>query len=622
MIAFMLSLMVIGFTIQIPVFAKDSTVYTATQWEQVQGLIDNAAEHDIVDISALCSTTANVTLTISKNITVKVEPSGKSFAETEIKNLFFNLNNNATLTLENVAITNNQLDKSVILGTGNAVISKSILQPSTENGTTTVYHAPATIEIAGDVTVTTDADLFSCIVAGATILDRSNGNTGKAGDAIHAVNVTVNGGMVQGGASFQSSCDSGDAIVASGNVTINNNAEVQAGAIGDDAQNTTVGLPLRFTENPNVQRVLFMQNAHVFGSSRNSSGYAAPYTVKMSAKDIAIIDSSKIGWYTDMPVFSDGFYYITNPVNTWGTLDDATEVYILNATNATLTGTKTVKNGDDVTHYAPKDATITIQADTPATGKQFKKWTVVSGNITLANSKSAKTTFKMPAEAVEVTATYEDIPPHTHTASGTWSEDAVSHWHECIDNDGEKMDAASHTFGNWEIDTPATETTKGSKHRDCTVCGHRETEAIPATDEAPEKPAIIAGAGSTHQINNGKDMTLTCSGELDDLADIYVDGKLIDESNYTLKSGSTILTLKTSYLDTLSVGKHTLKFQYVDNVSAETDFTITVKTGDTSVNPSIPQTGDTSSKAFNLALFVLSGCVVGFELKKKKYLNK
>lgn len=408
----------------IKVTCKDS------KWIQVQELIDQAEENEVIDITALCFTTADVTLSISKNITLRVEPSDKPFAQIEIKNLFFDLSDNATLTLENVGITNTRLDKSVISGTGNVVLSKSILQPSTANGTTTVYDPPATIDVAGDVTVRTDADLFSCIVAGATILERNSGNAGQAGAAIKAVNVTVEGSLVQGGASFESNCDGGDAIIASGNVTISGGAEVQAGSMGVSTENTTVGLPVRFTEDPDTQRVLSVKGAHVFGNKRSGNGSAAPYTIKMSAKDIAIIDDSAIGWYTDMPVFSEGFYYIANPVNTWGTLDNATEVYNLAVTGAAVSGTKVVKQGDTDMHYAPKDADITIQADTPAAGKQFKEWTVVSGGITLADSKSATTTFAMPGKdtAVTVAAVYEDIPEPPKAPEYSYTEGANSQW--------------------------------------------------------------------------------------------------------------------------------------------------------------------------------------------------
>ena len=67
-------------------------------------------------------------------------------------------------------------------------------------------------------------------------------------------------------------------------------------------------------------------------------------------------------------------------------------------------------NGGTASQFKEEEVTIvTITASVPI-GKQFKEWTVVSGGVTLANPKAASTTFTMPANAVEITATYEDIP--------------------------------------------------------------------------------------------------------------------------------------------------------------------------------------------------------------------
>ena len=69
---------------------------------------------------------------------------------------------------------------------------------------------------------------------------------------------------------------------------------------------------------------------------------------------------------------------------------------------------------------------------------------------------------------------------HTHTYGTEWKSDAYKHWHEC--SCGAKSEEAAHTAGEWIIDTPATATTSGSKHKECTVCGYTmATETIPAT---------------------------------------------------------------------------------------------------------------------------------------------
>ena len=69
---------------------------------------------------------------------------------------------------------------------------------------------------------------------------------------------------------------------------------------------------------------------------------------------------------------------------------------------------------------------------------------------------------------------------HTHTYGTEWKSDAYKHWHEC--SCGAKSEEAAHTAGEWIIDTPATATTSGTKHKECTVCGYTmATETIPAT---------------------------------------------------------------------------------------------------------------------------------------------
>ena len=104
--------------------------------------------------------------------------------------------------------------------------------------------------------------------------------------------------------------------------------------------------------------------------------------------------------------------------------------------------------------------------DTPATattdGSKHKECTVCS--------------YTMATETIPATGGGE----HTHSYGSEWKSDADKHWHEC--SCGDKKDTAAHTAGEWIIDTPATATTSGSKHKECTVCGYTmATETIPAT---------------------------------------------------------------------------------------------------------------------------------------------
>ncbi len=69
-------------------------------------------------------------------------------------------------------------------------------------------------------------------------------------------------------------------------------------------------------------------------------------------------------------------------------------------------------------------------------------------------------------------------PAHTHDFSGGWEFDETRHYKEC--SCGEESESADHTAGEWIIDTAATETATGSKHKECTVCKYvTEREDIP-----------------------------------------------------------------------------------------------------------------------------------------------
>ena len=69
---------------------------------------------------------------------------------------------------------------------------------------------------------------------------------------------------------------------------------------------------------------------------------------------------------------------------------------------------------------------------------------------------------------------------HSHSYGTEWKYDDTNHWHEC--ECGDKADVAAHSASEWIVDTAATETAEGAKHKECTVCKKvLETATIPAT---------------------------------------------------------------------------------------------------------------------------------------------
>ena len=103
----------------------------------------------------------------------------------------------------------------------------------------------------------------------------------------------------------------------------------------------------------------------------------------------------------------------------------------------------------------------------------------------------------------------EKIPArHEHDWAAGWTSDENTHWHECqaadcyVTVNAEKDGYAVHDYGAWVVDTAATATVAGSRHRDCVVCGYKQTETIPATGGNTGNPSNPGGSGGTNKPSN------------------------------------------------------------------------------------------------------------------------
>ena len=144
----------------------------------------------------------------------------------------------------------------------------------------------------------------------------------------------------------------------------------------------------------------------------------------------------------------------------------------------------------------------------------------------------------------------------------------------------------------------------------CTVCG-----AI-ASDF---KVIITAGANGSWQKGTKDGLTFTSNAAYKHFQKVQVDGKDLDASNYTVKEGSTIVNLKTEYLETLSVGKHTLAI-VSETGTATTEFTVKASAGTDDTQP--PQTGDDSNIALWIAVLLAAGTALtgtAVYSRKRKY---
>ena len=111
----------------------------------------------------------------------------------------------------------------------------------------------------------------------------------------------------------------------------------------------------------------------------------------------------------------------------------------------------------------------------------------------------------------------------------------------------------------------------------CSLCGEKDPNYKPETSE-PTAPTIIYGASSKWVKGSANGLQISSDAAFSDFIKVTVDGKDLSSENYTVKEGSTVVTLKASYLETLSAGEH--EFAIVSKTgTATTSFTVSAQSG-------------------------------------------
>ena len=228
------------------------------------------------------------------------------------------------------------------------------------------------------------------------------------------------------------------------------------------------------------------------------------------------------------------------------------------------------------------------------------------GNTAYYTCNGCDKWFEDATGASEITDKTSVILAATGHSASDWKSDNTDHWKECtvvgcgvIIEDSK----AAHTAGEWIIDTPATATTSGSKHKECTVCGYTmTTETIPAT------------GGGEHTHSYGSDWKndadnhwheCSCGDKADKAAHDFK--WVVDKEATATQKGS----------------KHEeCKVCGYKKAAVEIPATGTPTEPGKPTGPDSPQTGDNSNMILWIALLFISGGVVtGTTVisKKKKH---
>lgn len=180
-----------------------------------------------------------------------------------------------------------------------------------------------------------------------------------------------------------------------------------------------------------------------------------------------------------------------------------------------------------------------------ATSKNILARAWGAGTVTWLNTEVESANMIDPVAYKDMNAKVKDAHYYeynTHTPDGTAVDTSARAEGVTIltAEDAAKIDIkALHTAGEWIVDKEATAEEAGSKHKECTVCGHVMEEAVidkltpptPDPEPTPDKPeADVEVKGDAPTIKN----------DADTVKEIESSVKLTDEEKEAVKAGADI----------------------------------------------------------------------------------
>ena len=348
--------------------------------------------------------------------------------------------------------------------------------------------------------------------------------------------------------------------------------------------------------------------------------------------------------------------------------DVAGNVTYLRSDGVVLDGTAPVINGADNGKTYCEAVTLTITDEYPDTVTVNGKTATLTddGKLTVnpAEGKQTIIATDKAGNSTSITITVNDgctwgewtqneDETHTHICKFDVShtQTGVCHGGTATCMDKAVCENCNRTYGSRNennhtnlvhVDAKAA-TTSANGNKEywyCDGCGryfgdNESTQEIEEADTVIKKlPVIINGDNAEVTDGEKQSLSFTSDAEFADFIRVEVDGNKLDESNYTVKAGSTIVTLNADYVATLSVGEHTLGI-VSQNGTATAKFTVNKKAEEPTLTPDDKtaqtdadkspvnpvDTGDNSNMALWLMLLLASGSVIALTTyagKKRK----
>ena len=307
----------------------------------------------------------------------------------------------------------------VLTGTISDASSPLMLFLSDASGTTA---ATTLSNGAFSYTFTADASTSMVMFAGYKYSYKiSDVQLHKAGSGEESSTVTTYTVSVTGGTADKTTAAAGDTVtITAGSAATGYKFKnwTASGVTFANASNvvTTFTMPAsNVTVTANYEKINYTVAVTLGTASKTTANYGD--TITLTA------DSPATGMQFDKWVVKSGSTAVTfaSATSTQTTFSMPAGNVSVEATYKAKTYTVTVNSGTASPSSQLYNNTVTITANSPQTGYQFKNWTTSDG-VTFANANNATTTFTMPAKNVTVTANYEKINYTVSVTGGTASK--------------------------------------------------------------------------------------------------------------------------------------------------------------------------------------------------------
>ena len=243
------------------------------------------------------------------------------------------------------------------------------------------------------------------------------------------------------------------------------------------------------------------------------------------------------------------------------------------------------------------------------------------------DGKTCKVTFtcekdETHKETPKVTVTSAEKTPGTCTEAGVTTYTATVEFNGKTYTDTKDVadiPSIGHKLTKTEAKAPTSTDTGNIEYWYCKVCDkyfsdEKAEHEITLEDTIIAKlPKLISGANQEWTKGSKDGLTFKVDTDINEFKKVLVDGKELKDTNYDIKSGSTTVTLKSSFLDTLSAGKHQIRLEF-NNGTIEAYFTVKVKETTT-----VPETGEQTNLYMWAMLAIASSASILVLRRYKKY---